>query len=63
MSSSVPSLVTIPAMPDDAGPNNINPTTLSKIGTLSYNQQENGYGLEWESRANFNDWLTHEQAA
>jgi len=32
------------------------------MGSMTYNWNENGYDLKWESRADFNDWLTHEQA-
>ena len=28
-----------------------------------YNREENGYNLEWETRADFDRWLTHEQKA
>ena len=28
-----------------------------------YNQEKGGYNLEWESRDDFDKWLTHEQAA
>jgi len=52
-SSPVPSLVDIPAVPDGAGPKHIDPTTSSKIGSIIYDQEENSYNLEWESRA---DW-------
>jgi len=41
----------------------INPATASKIGSITYDRQKNGYNLEWESRADFNSWLTHEQGA
>jgi hypothetical protein len=63
MSSPVSSVVNVPAVPDDAGPEQIDPATSSKIGSMAYDREENGYNLEWESRAEFNDWLTHEQAA
>ena len=62
MSSPVSSIVNVPTVPDDAGPEHIDPNTLSKIGSMPYNQK-NGYNLEWESRADFNNWLTHEQVA
>jgi hypothetical protein len=52
----------VPAMPDDAGPERIDPATLSGMGSITYDR-EHGYNLEWESRADFNKWLTHEQAA
>ena len=67
MSSPASSVVNLPAVPDDAGLEHIDPTidpaTCSKIGSMSYDRQENGYNLEWESRAEFTDWLTNEQAA
>ena len=50
-----------PTMLNHASPKHL--ATLSKIGSMTYNQEENGYNLEWESQANFNQWLTHEQAA
>jgi hypothetical protein len=58
--SSPMSSVVIPAVPD---PDHINPATLSRMGSMTYNQEEGSYNLEWESRANFNEWLTHKQAA
>jgi len=86
MSSPVPSVVNVPAAPDDTGPehidptvsdpavsdpavsdddghDNIDPATSSKTGSITYDRKKNGYNLEWESRADFNTWLTHEQAA
>jgi hypothetical protein len=67
MSSPMPSVINIPTMPDHAGPKCVNPDTIdpamsSRMGSMTYNQNENSYNLEWESRANFNKWLTHEQA-
>ena len=65
--TSIPSPSNIPAMLDDAGLEHIDPTinsaTSSRIGSMTYNREENGYNLEWESRGDFNNWLTHEQAA
>jgi len=60
--------VSDPAMSDltvshDASPEDINAAFSSKIGSMTYDRKENGYNLKWESRAEFNDWLTHEQAA
>jgi hypothetical protein len=86
MSSPVPSVVNVPAVLDDTGPehidpavsdpavsdptmsdddspDNINPATSSKTGSMTYDRKKNGYNLEWESRADFNTWLTHEQTA
>ena len=60
MSSPLLSLVDVPAMPDDAGP--VDPATSTRIGSF-HHDRENGYNLEWESRADFNNWLKHEQVA
>jgi hypothetical protein len=57
MSSPVP-VVNALAVPDVA-----DPATSSKTGSITYDREEGGYNLEWESRADFNDWLSHEQAA
>jgi len=62
MTSPVPAVVNVPTVPDDAGPDLINPATSSKTGSITYDQEENRYNLEWESRDDFNKWLTHEQA-
>jgi hypothetical protein len=67
LSSPVPSIADIPTMSDDASPEHadpdaIDPTTLTKMGSITYNREEAGYNLKWESRDNFNKWLTHEQA-
>ena len=63
MTSPVPAVVNVLAVPDDARSEHINPATSSRTGSISCDWEENGYNLEWESRANFNNWLTHEQAA
>ena len=63
MSSPIPVSYNAPAAPDHAGPEHIDPATSSKIGSMTYDREENGYNLEWESRADFTQWLTHEQAA
>jgi hypothetical protein len=64
MSSPVSSsVVNVPAVPDDPGPERIDPATSSKIGSITHDREESGYNLEWESRAEFNRWLSHEQAA
>ena len=52
-----------PTMSDDDGHDNIDPATSSKPGSITYNHKKNGYNLEWESRADFNTWLMHKQAA
>jgi hypothetical protein len=54
------SAANVPTMPDDA--ECINPTISSRMGSITYDQEENCYNLEWESRDDFNKWLTHEQA-
>jgi hypothetical protein len=54
------SSVVIPAVPN---PDHIDPATLSRMGSMTYDLEEGSYNLEWESRANFNKWLTHEQVA
>ena len=51
-----------PAALDHAGPEHINSATSSKIGSMTYDQKENSYNLEWELRADFTQWLIHEQA-
>ncbi|KAF8484211.1 hypothetical protein F5888DRAFT_1812229 [Russula emetica] len=61
--SSPSSVIDIPAVPDDPGPKHINPTTSSRLGSFTYDREEASYNLEWESRADFDKWLTHEQAA
>jgi hypothetical protein len=53
------SVINVPVMPDDAGP--VDLTTSTKIGSFLHDR-ENRYNLEWESRADFNNWLKHEQA-
>jgi hypothetical protein len=63
MSPAMSSVVDTPAVPDDAGPERINPANSSRIGSITYDREEAGYNLEWESRADFNEWLTHEQTA
>ena len=65
MSSPVPaSVVNVPdTVPDDSGPDHIDPATSTKVGSIMYDRQEGGFNLEWESRANFHEWLKHEQAA
>jgi hypothetical protein len=61
--SSQSSVVNVPAVPDDPGPERIDPATSSRMGSFTYDREEAGYNLEWESRADFDKWLTHEQAA
>jgi hypothetical protein len=67
MSSSMPSVIDIPTVLDHAGPKHVDPNTidpamLSRMGSMTYNWNENSYNLEWKFRADFNKWLTHEQA-
>jgi hypothetical protein len=33
------------------------------VGSITYDLEENSYNLEWETRANFNTWLSHKQKA
>ena len=63
--SPVPSIANIPAIPDDTGPDpdTIDPAVSSRMGSMTYDWEENNYNLEWESRDNFIRWLTHKQAA
>ncbi len=65
MPSPVPSIADIPAILDNTGPdpNTIDPAMSSRMGSMTYNREENNYNLEWESRDDFIRWLTHEQAA
>jgi len=63
-----PSIADVPAVPDDADPeceesDTIDPAISSKMGSITYNREVSSYDLEWESRAEFNKWLTYEQAA
>src|SRR5260370_18621497 len=62
--SPVPSIADIPTILDDTGPDpdTINPAASSRMGSMTYNWEENNYNLEWESRDDFIRWLTHEQA-
>jgi hypothetical protein len=52
-----------PTVSDDDSPNNIDPATSSKTGSIIYDCKKNSYNLEWKLRANFNTWLTHKQVA
>ena len=61
MSSPAPTVVDVPVMPVDAGPDHA--TSLRLVGSITYDREENGYNLEWETRADFDRWLTHEQKA
>ena len=55
--------VNVPAVLGEPRPDNINPTTSTRIRSIMYNQRDGSYNLEWESRANFEQWLTHKQRA
>ena len=61
MTSIVPSIANIPTLVptilDDAGPEEDPP----KIGSMTYDQEQNGFNLEWESRDDFSNWLRLEQ--
>ncbi len=57
------SAVNVPAVPAVPRPDDIDPTTSTRIGSIMYDWGEGGYNLEWESRADFERWLTHEQQA
>ena len=61
MSSPVPSIADIPALVpavlDDAGPEKDPP----KTGSMTYDQEQNGFNLKWESRDDFSNWLRLEQ--
>ena len=62
MSSPTPSVVNVPAIQDDAGPEQIDPATSTRMGSITYNQK-NSYDIEFKSLAKFNHWLSHEQMA
>ncbi|KAF8491686.1 hypothetical protein F5888DRAFT_1807190 [Russula emetica] len=61
MSSPEPTVANVPVMPVGAGPDPAAP--LRMVGSITYDREENGYNLEWETRADFESWLTHEQKA
>jgi hypothetical protein len=63
MSSPMSSVVNIHAVQPVPDHDRIDPATSSRMGSMTYDREERGYNLEWESRADFNEWLTHEQAA
>jgi len=62
MSSPMPSFVNVPAIRDDAGLGQIDPTTSTRMESIMYDR-ENSYDIEFESVAKFNHWLSREQAA
>lgn len=57
------SVVSIPTVSDNAGSDRIDPATSLRMGSITYDREKNGYNLEWESRADFERWLKHEQDA
>ena len=61
MSSPAPTLIDVPAAPVNAGTDPAAP--LRTVGSITYDREENGYRLEWETRADFESWLSHEQRA
>jgi hypothetical protein len=61
MSSPEPTVANVPVMPVGAGPDPTAP--LRMVGSITYDREENGYNLEWETRTDFESWLTHEQNA
>ena len=66
MTSPVASVTNVPLLIDTEAINlTINPTinsaTSLRIGSITYNQNENCYDLKWESRDDFDRWLTNEQ--
>jgi hypothetical protein len=63
MTSPMPLIADTLAVLDGVSPECIDPTTSFRIGSITYDQEENSYNLEWESRADFNEWLTHKQMA
>ena len=68
MTSSVVSVTNV-SLPVDARAINpiidsaIDPTTSLQMGSITYDQNENCYNLKWESRDDFDRWLTNEQDA
>ena len=66
MTSPVASVTNVP-LPVDAGAINltidpaIDPATSLRMGSITYDRNENCYDLEWESRDDFDRWLTNEQ--
>ena len=57
MSSPAPN---VPITHIDAG---IGPDPMPKVGSITYDWQENRYNLEWKTRDDFQRWLSHEQQA
>jgi hypothetical protein len=47
----------------DPGLDPASETPLRLVGSITYDWEESGYNLEWESRAAFQTWLSHEQMA
>ena len=66
MTSPVASLTNVPLLIDAGAINltinpTINPATSLRMGSITYDQNENCYDLKWESRDDFDRWLTYEQ--
>ena len=61
--ASVPLLVDTGAIIDPDIDSVIDPTTSIQMGSITYDWNENSYNLEWESRDDFDRWLTNEQEA
>ena len=57
MSLPVPSVADVSTVLDDASPEEDPP----KIGSMTYNREQNSFNLEWESRDDFSNWLRLEQ--
>ena len=66
MASSVASVTNV-SLPADTRAINpiidpaIDPTTSLRMGSITYDWNKNCYNLEWESRDDFDRWLTNEQ--
>ena len=68
MASSVASVTNVSLLVDTGAINPIinpaiDPATSLRMGSITYDQNENCYNLEWESRDDFDRWLTNEQDA
>ena len=68
MASSVASVTNVSLLVDAGAINPIinpaiNPATSLRMGSITYDRNKNCYNLEWESRDNFDRWLTNERDA
>ena len=61
--SPVPLPVDARAIIDLAIDSVIDPATSIQMGSITYDWNENGYNLEWESKDDFDRWFTNEQEA